>query len=517
MQTNKGLSKFLPQWVKKIVQHETTKPKASENKEIKSTPKILLPKPANQLLKNKLAQHKAKLKEKYTLGEKMGEGSYGTVYFAINKITKEEVAVKSIRKKKVRRSETLVREIKILKATKHQNIVDLYDVYENDTYIHIVMELCRGGELFDYISQKKSFTESESRNFMIQILNGVYYLHEKGIAHRDLKPENFLFKESPEKSKVLKIIDFGLSRFANKDTVMHTRVGTLYYLSPEVISKQYNIACDCWSIGVILYIMLCGYTPFYGETEREMFTMIKGGQFDFPEEEWKDISEEAKDLILKLLELDPDRRLTAKEALQHPWMKLTDTKTVLHAEFVKRLTSFATHNKIKKTALGVIARLLTKDQIKSLRKQFKAIDADGNGTISFVELNGALKTLGLKPDSKDVQRLMKLIDLDGNGKVDYVEFIAATIERHIYLKEELLHRAYEHLAQGNHSQITAETLTQIIGDTESNLVKSVMSEYSTNGVLTFEQFKNLMATPDLVETPKNKTFSSLSVEKNETD
>lgn len=215
--------------------------------------------------------------------EKLGEGSYGKVLLAKHRVNGNEIAVKSILKKRIKKQENLKREIKIMKDTNHPSIISLYQVYEDKAYLYITMEVCSGGELFDYIQKMKSFSEIEAAILLHQILGAVAYLHEKDIAHRDLKPENFLFKEK-NNIKSLKMIDFGLSRYYSTEQQMNTRVGTTYYIAPEVLKakKNYNNSCDLWSFGVIMYILLCGYPPFWGSTESQIFKRVKKANFNFP-------------------------------------------------------------------------------------------------------------------------------------------------------------------------------------------------------------------------------------------
>ncbi len=270
-----------------------------------------------------------KVEQDYVLGKKLGEGSYGKVRMGVSRETGQQVAVKTVLKKNARRLATLRREIGIMRTIQHPHIIRFYDVYEDESFLYIVMELCTGGELFDRIVDSGCYTEADAREVTRQILEAVAYLHERNVAHRDLKPENFLYADG-RPGAPLKLIDFGLSkRFlepgepggdSEQVTSMKTRVGTPYYIAPEVLKKEYDKACDMWSLGVIVYILLCGYPPFYGESEKQIYEMVRVGKFDFPDEEWGRVSPQAKDLIEKMLIVDPKDRLTAKEALQHPWL-----------------------------------------------------------------------------------------------------------------------------------------------------------------------------------------------------
>jgi len=271
------------------------------------------------------------LKDLYILRGKIGQGAYGQVQEGVHRDTRARVAVKSVLKKNMRRLETLRREIGIMRKLEHPNIIRLLDAFEDNSFFHIVMEICDGGELFDRITAAGAYSEENAKCIAQQILNAVAYLHEHKVAHRDLKPENFLF-ESARSGASLKLIDFGLSRFCgtnDESAIMKTRVGTPYYIAPEVLRKEYDCACDVWSVGVIMYILLCGYPPFYGNSEKEIYDSVKKGSFNFPKSEWDVVSNEAKDLIKRLLEFNPKNRITAYAALQHKWFVETNLSHVV--------------------------------------------------------------------------------------------------------------------------------------------------------------------------------------------
>jgi len=246
--------------------------------------------------------------------KELGHGHYGVVRKCMHRESGKWYAIKSIRKAKVSKIEVLKREIEILKEVKHPNIIELVEVFEDERYLHLITELCTGGELFDRIiaktqSSEGHFSEHDAAKLVRDILDAIRYCHdEKGIVHRDLKPENFLFLTEAEDAPV-KIIDFGLSRHDDADLgIMQTKVGTPYYVAPEVLRREYTNSCDIWSIGVITYILLCGYPPFYGDSDTQIFESVRVGKFDFPSPEWDDISRSAKDFVIALLKKDPMKR-----------------------------------------------------------------------------------------------------------------------------------------------------------------------------------------------------------------
>ncbi|NXR90970.1 KCC1G kinase, partial [Hypocryptadius cinnamomeus] len=255
-------------------------------------------------------------------------GAFSEVFLVKQKSTGKLFALKCIKKSPLNRDSTLENEIAVLKKIKHENIVTLEDIYESTTHFYLVMQLVSGGELFDRILERGVYTEKDASLVIHQVLTAVKYLHENGIVHRDLKPENLLYLTPEENSKIM-ITDFGLSKM-EQNGIMSTACGTPGYVAPEVLAqKPYSKAVDCWSIGVITYILLCGYPPFYEETESKLFEKIKEGYFEFESPFWDDISESAKDFIRHLLEKNPSARFTCEEALRHPWI---NGNTALHRD-----------------------------------------------------------------------------------------------------------------------------------------------------------------------------------------
>ncbi|TYZ58870.1 hypothetical protein PybrP1_000506 [[Pythium] brassicae (nom. inval.)] len=281
---------------------------------------------------------------------------------------------------------------------------------------------------------------------------------------------------------------------------------------PETMRREISIlrSCDLWSIGVITYILLCGYPPFYGDTDPEIFASVRAGRYDFDSPEWTTVSAEAKDLISRLLLLDAAKRLTADEALRHPWLSgsAPSTEIALNSTIFSSLKRFTGNNKLKKAALAVIADQMTETEIVELKKQFMAIDADGNGVITVAELADALRSMGHGMIEEEVTELLKGIDIDGDGLVDYPEFLAATMKRNLANKEEYLVNAFNYFDTKRQGVITKADLVQFMGSEDQ--AQEVIDEVDVNGdgLISFDEFIGMMQRKGFGDESESKGGSS---------
>jgi len=289
------------------------------------------------------------IEENYTIKQVIGKGAFSVVHEALNKKTGERVAVKVIDHKAAEEGDQkrLQTEVAILKKVNHANIVGLKDLFETSDKLYLVMELITGGELFDKIVERGQYSEKDASIIVKKMLSAVEYLHANGIAHRDLKPENLLLRSEDETDVMLS--DFGLSKIMSGNTMMETACGTPYYVAPEVLSGEgYDKEVDLWSVGVITYLLLCGFPPFYGESLPEVFEQIMKAEFDYPAPYWTDITPQAKDFISKLLVTDTVRRLTASQASEHPWVNSTAVPTTpLHLDSSEKAQKFQSMRKLQ--------------------------------------------------------------------------------------------------------------------------------------------------------------------------
>eukprot|EP01068_Selenidium_serpulae_P013690 Selendium_serpulae@DN5992_c0_g1_i2.p1 len=390
-----------------------------------------------------------------------------------------------------------------MKSLDHPNIVKLFETFEDERYIYLVLELCKGGELFDRIIEEGCFSERNGAILMQEIFSPVHYLHSNHIMHRDLKPENFLFLNK-SKDSPLKIIDFGLSCRYKPGQYAATKAGTPYYVAPQVLQGRYDQMCDEWSCGVIMYVLLCGHPPFYGDTDAQVLSKVKTGSYSFVGPEWRRVSEDAKDLISKLLKMQPKLRLTAEHALAHPWIKnLAKMKThvPLPDALMSNLKGFRAQNKLKKAALTIIATHMSEKEIENLRNIFIKLDVDHSGTLSLAELTEGLKSYGWTEIPPDLKEIIANVDSDGSGSIDYTEFIAATMDQKLYMKMDTCRAAFRVFDLDGSGKISPDELRQVLANNKEiaeavgkDSIQELIADVDLNGdgEIDFNEFMIMM-------------------------
>ncbi|XP_078173010.1 calcium-dependent protein kinase 26-like [Carex rostrata] len=446
------------------------------------------------------------MKDVYTVGKKLGQGQFGTTYLVTHKVTGKEFACKSINKRKLIQDddvEDVRREIQIMHhVCGHPNIISIEGAYEDSLHVHVVMELCTGGELFDRIIKRGHYSEKRAAELARVIVGVVEACHSLGVMHRDLKPENFLFVNEDEDAP-LKAIDFGLSIFFQPDEVFNDVVGSPYYVAPEVLRKCYGPESDVWSAGVIVYILLCGVPPFWAETEQGIFEQVLNGKLDFDSEPWPNISESAKDLVRQILVRNPKKRLTAHEVLCHPWLQVEGAAPdrPLDSAVLSRLKQFSATNNFKKMALRVIAENLSEEEIAGLKEMFKMIDTDNSGQITFEELKAGLARVGAHIDEPEVKALMEAADIDKSGTIDYSEFVAATMHWNKARRDDYLLTAFEYFDRDKSGYITHDELQKACEDfgIEGSQLEDIIQEVDQNndGRIDYSEFVAMMNKGDI--------------------
>ncbi|PSS04699.1 Calcium-dependent protein kinase [Actinidia chinensis var. chinensis] len=442
------------------------------------------------------------IKAHYALGKELGRGQFGVIYLCTEISTGHTYACKSILKRKLRNRsdrEDVKREIQIMQHLSGQpNIVEFKGAHEDRQSVHVVMELCAGGELFDRIIAQGQYSERAAAAICRSIVNVVHICHFMGVMHRDLKPENFLLSSKGE-GAMLKATDFGLSVFIEEGKVYRDVVGSAYYVAPEVLRRSYGKEIDVWSAGVILYILLSGVPPFWAETEKGIFDAILQGEIDFDSQPWPSISYSAKDLVRKMLTQDPKLRITSAQVLEHPWIREGGEASdkPIDSAVLSRMKQFRAMNKLKQLALKVIAENLSAEEIKGLKAMFTNIDTDKSGTITYEELKTGLARLGSRLSEAEVKQLMDAADVDGNGTIDYIEFITATMHRHKLERDEHLFKAFQYFDKDSSGFITRdelETAMKEYGMGDDATIKEIISEVDTDndGRINYEEFCTMM-------------------------
>lgn len=447
------------------------------------------------------------LTSRLEVGDEVGRGHFGYTCSAVFKkgeFKGQQVAVKVIPKAKMTTAiaiEDVRREVKILRAlTGHTNLVQFYDAFEDSDNVYIVMELCEGGELLDRIlSRGGKYSEDDAKTVMVQVLNVVAFCHLQGVVHRDLKPENFLYTAKDESSP-LKAIDFGLSDFAKPDERLNDIVGSAYYVAPEVLHRSYSTEADVWSIGVIAYILLCGSRPFWARTESGIFRAVLKADPSFDEAPWPSLSIEAKDFVKRLLNKDPRKRMTAAQALSHPWMRnYNDVKVPLDILIFRLMKMYMRSSSLRKAALRALSKTLTVDDLFYLKQQFSLLEPNKNGTITLDNIR-----MALMKNATDAMKESRISDLIASlnalqyRRMDFEEFCAAALSVHqleaLDRWEQHARCAYELFEKDGNRAIVIEELASELGLGPSIPLHVVLHDWirHTDGKLSFLGFVKLL-------------------------
>nr|CAD1830422.1 unnamed protein product [Ananas comosus var. bracteatus] len=409
---------------------------------------------------------------KYELGKEVGRGHFGHTCSATVKkgdLKGQVVAVKIISKAKMTTAisiEDVRREVKILKALSgHTNLVKFHDACEDALNVYIVMELCEGGELLDRILARGGrYTEEDAKAIVVQILNVVAFCHLQGVVHRDLKPENFLFTSRDENAP-MKLIDFGLSDFIRPDERLNDIVGSAYYVAPEVLHRSYSTEADIWSIGVITYILLCGSRPFWARTESGIFRSVLRADPNFDDSPWPSVSAEAKDFVKRFLNKDYRKRMTAAQALTHPWLRDQHQQVPLDLLIYKLIKHYLRATPLKRAALRALSKALTGNELMYLRLQFNLLEPNKDGHVSLENFRVALHR-NSTPAMKEsrVLDILNALEPLAYRRMDFEEFCAAAISPYqleaLENWEQIASTAFEYFEKEGNRVMSVEELAQ---------------------------------------------------------
>lgn len=453
--------------------------------------------------------------QEYVITKTLGQGITGSVHL-VKKIGTEDFFAKksiNIEDQDPAQMKELRNEIDLLRELDHPNIVHLYECFEHDGQIHLIMENCGGGELYAMLvhgsEDYHNFTEEEISKICHCSLSALAYCHSKGIVHRDLKPQNIVFPTAGDLNDV-KIIDFGMSKRGMKRTIfgrraIQTACGTPLYVAPEIIcGARYDEKIDVWAIGVLTYTMACGRHPFQGKNQEETLDNIENHKgIKFQGSKWRKRSPILKSFIDLLLKSKISERPSAKEALRHPFLAsgvvVEDTpakqKNKKSAELtMERMKAFKSYPEMKRTALMAIAHKLHSNDIGHLREAFQKIDTSNSGTIDRSEFNQLASQLDIV-DENELSDIFDAADIDGTGQICYGEFLAATLDTSVFLREDRLRDAFMLFDVDSSGTITCDNLINLLGDELSKpeidgMIKA--ADIKQNGVIDFEEFLLLM-------------------------
>ena len=440
-------------------------------------------------------------------------GSYGSVYKAKNLIMDNIVAIKTIEKVQDNMIDDMEikNEINILKSLSHPNIVKIYEFFDTALHYYIVTEYCKKGELFSYITNE--YNERQLSILFYQVFSGLCYLHEKKILHRDLKLENLMVSEiekdivTGEEYFWIKIIDFGTAKIFEKNKTEKAVIGSSYYIAPEVLKRKYNEKCDTWSVGVILYMTLVGVAPFDGKNDDDIIKRIKIGKYNKHNERYAKHSEEVKDLLSKLLEKKIDKRLSAKEALNHPWFEKYGGRNLFCnfkpediKPYIEHLFNYKYNSKLQELVIAfLVHNLANNDETLIILKMFRYFNKSGDCKLTKAELTQGLYNYKDKEEVDEmVDVIFERLDGDNNGYIEYEEFLRACIDKKSLMTKEKLKYAFRFLDKDNSKTLNAQKILKAFLTKPNKEFEAVFNitlkevDKDSDGIINFSEFSELM-------------------------
>jgi calcium-dependent protein kinase len=480
---------------------------SNEHHSKRTNDKNEIDKEENLLINNKILIQKSEGSplDKYKIIRLIAEGSNGKVYLVQNKDVKVQRVMKEVKNFKPNEIE---KEVGFLSSMDHPNILKIFEYFYADGRIYLILDYCKEGDLLEIIRTRRLFKEKEASFIIYQVLLALNYCHSRKLIHRDLKPENIMVTSvEPNGQYLIKLIDFDNAMVTNQN--VKGIIGSYSYASPEAIDGEYNDKSDVWSVGVLLFLLLSGTLPFNGKSEQETIKLILECELVFDPMYWGDVSQNAQDLIKKMLAQKHSKRISALEALNHPWLDSFNMKeTWEHIKperirnFMNNLKGYKSTYKIEQLILMIIVHNLPHtEEIKELEKIFKKLDVNKDGKLNKQELlNGCDLLFKENPSKKqDFEAIFENCDIDTDGFIEYEEFLCACVDKKKLLCEDYLKLAFNFFDIDNSGTITLKELQTVLkGGGEYNismdLIVKIVSEIDVNGdgKITFDEFKKFM-------------------------
>ena len=474
------------------------------------------------------------IEDNYKIISKLGKGSFGSVFKVQNIKTNEIRALKVIKKTSIIYQDDdhkFLKEIEILIKLEHPNIIKIYEYYTDDINFYLITDYISNGELYNYVYKAKSFNERQTQYIMKQVLCAVNYLHLNNIAHRDIKLENILVEQeitsNDEQLLNVKLIDFGTSNYVKTENTNYftVKVGSPFYMAPEVLNKKYNNKCDIWSCGVIMFMLLRGHPPFKGENQEELFKSIQNDIINY--NEMTELSELAKELMSKMLERNVDLRYSADECLKHKWMKIYNEKSeVMKREVVtsalNNISNYHATEKLQQATMAYIVHFISfNKEVEDLKTVFNEFDKNKDGLLSFEEIDHAFtryctnKGLQNFTQKNKLIQMLDEIDTEKTGHISYEQFLRISIDQREILNENNLRSAFEKFDTNKDGKLSKEEIKNVLGTKDFAYVNELLKLVDENkdGFISFEEFKSLM---DCVLT-KQKVEVTVKKEESEDD
>ena len=449
----------------------------------------------------------------YKILKFISKGRFSEINLVENKISGNKGIMKTLHKSNNFTSEEekfLQNELKTLMNLDHPNIINVYNFYSNETTYSYITEFCSYGDLFQELLNNGAYDEKTVAYIMYQLFSAVNYFHKKNIINRSLSLDNILISEKRNNLPTIKISYFGTSIMAEKDAIQNQKMENSYYSAPEVIKKCYNEKCDIWSCGVIMYFLLTARPPFGGENNDEINDKILIGKFDTISTPFDKLSKNCLDLLKKLLDLRAHKRLTAEQALNHPWFEEKKSKLLFHQindesiieKLIENLKNYNANSILQKISMAYLIHNYPqmKDVINAA-KLFNRIDKDDDCIINKKELLNGLK---IKYNSvvkdKDVEQIFKNLDLNNNGYLDYEEFVSAAVNKRKFMNKNVLTFAFKFFDKNNSGEITFDEIEKMFKESVVDKtkvhesLKNIMKEVDLNvdGKITFNEFVTIM-------------------------